>query len=89
MAKDAATRKRYARGFRWGKREHRFRRYTLRITVAGLFILVLYYFVRVVPILVAGIALIALAVVTNLWAGFAHVREKHAMDSLRFWSKGK
>ncbi len=80
-------RKQYATGFRWGRREHFFESLMTRfllIAIAGVGISLLFEW-DLLRAIVLGLLVIVL--ILRLLTAFAHNREKHYMDSLRFRRK--
>ena len=84
-------RKKYARGFKWGRIEHNAEARTTRLLIVGFVILACYIAAIVyVPwlnltwaVCLAAVVFL-LALIFRLVAAFAHKREKHYMDKLRF-----
>lgn len=83
--------KEFTKGFWWGRREHNLEKYTTWLLLLGFVLLVLgllskRWFWQLIATPVFGLAL-----VFRVLAGFAHRREKHYMDKLRFgkWRKKK
>jgi uncharacterized membrane protein HdeD (DUF308 family) len=84
-------RKEYAKGFKWGRREHKAEERTTKLLIIGFIALAIYIAASIytpnlelIWIVYAATAVFLLALVFRLVAAFAHKREKHYMDKLRF-----
>ena len=89
-----SKKKRYARGFKWGKTEHKYEERTTRWLIVGILILcagIYLEFWTEWPF-AKYVFFLAILVFVICWlfrviAAFAHRREKAAMDKLRFKRK--
>lgn len=77
-------REQYRKGFWWGRKEHAAERLTTKLLVAGLAFLGLYFWLKWLPLAYLAGVLLFFALLLRLVAAFAHGREKHYMDRLRF-----
>lgn len=79
-----SKRNQYTKGFAWGRREHKFESLMtkfLLVAVAGVGLSLLFEW-DLLRAIVLGLLVIVL--LFRLLTAFAHGREKHYMDSLRF-----
>ena len=75
---------RYAEGFKWGKREHRWESNTRLLLLVGTVLLLVYIFLGIPYLHYVACAVLILAVVFSWMALAAHRVEKAYMDKLRF-----
>jgi hypothetical protein len=77
-------RKQYATGFRWGKREHRFESWMTKLLLVAIIGVGISLWFSWDWIRVAVLGLLVIVLLFRLFTAFAHGREKHYMDRLRF-----
>ena len=84
-------RKKFRRGFWWGRREHNLEKYTTWLLLLGFMLLVTGLLTKRWVWQFIAAPVFGLALVFRVLAGFAHRMEKHFMDKLRFgkWKKKK
>ena len=84
-----SQKKKFVKGFWWGKLEHRLETYTTFLLLIGVMLQVIGLFTRIwIWILIAS-GFFGIALVFRFFAGISHKVEKFYMDKLRFgkWKK--
>ena len=81
----------FAKGFKWGHREHNFEKCTTWLLFLGFILLVIGLLTKRWVWQFVAVPVFGLALIFRVLAGFAHRMEKHFMDKLRFgnWRKKK
>lgn len=89
-----SKRKRYAKGFKWGRIEHKFEERTTTLLLFSVFVLlasmVFQYQLHIkesIYFFIFSFCLLVVCLLFRVIASFAHKREKHYMDALRFKRK--
>jgi len=83
--------KQFAKGFFWGKIEHKLESYTTLFLLVGLLFHLAGIISRKWILVIVAVGFFLISLVFRVCAGISHKLEKHFMDSLRFgkWKKKK
>lgn len=77
-------REQYAKGFKWGKLEHKSESACTVFLVIAFITLIAHLYINVVVVEYIAIGILVMALICRLIASIAHKLEKHYMDNLRF-----
>ena len=83
--------KKFKKGFFWGKIEHKLETYTTYTLVIGLIVQIIGLIERKYFFILIGLSLFLISLIFRIFAGISHKLEKHYMKYLRFgaWKKQK
>jgi len=84
-----AQKRKFVKGFKWGRIEHKLETYTTYTLLVGILIQIAGMLTKIWFIVFVATGFFGIAFVFRFFAGTAHKLEKHYMDKLRFgkWKK--
>ena len=86
-----AQKRKFTKGFWWGRVEHRLETYTTYILLIGILLQIIGLLERKWIWILTASGFFGIALILRFFAGISHKIEKHYMDLLRFgkWRKNK
>ena len=84
VSRKDSKREQYAKGFKYGRIEHKAEETCTVLLIIALIALVSHLYINLIVVEYIAVGILVMALICRIVASVAHKMEKHYMDSLRF-----